>query len=72
VNVDVDHVYLTVNSPQWVWFTLTAADTQGLSLAEIMGSVTTPHYLAQVYGETAELVVSRTEACGLPPWPEPS
>jgi hypothetical protein len=60
VNFDEDQVYLTVNSPQWVWFTLTAVDTQGLSLAEIMGAVTTPLYLAQVYGETAELVVSRT------------
>jgi hypothetical protein len=59
VNYDVDQVYLTVDSPQWVWFTLVAADTQGFSFAEIFRSVATSSYVEQLYGEDAELVVSR-------------
>jgi hypothetical protein len=59
VNFDVDQVYLTVDSPQWVWITFTAADTQGFPFADVFSSVTGPSYVAQIYGETAELVVFR-------------
>jgi hypothetical protein len=59
VNFDVDQVYLTVDSPQWVWSTFIAASTQGLSFAEVFSSVTSPSSISQFYGETGELAVSR-------------
>jgi hypothetical protein len=59
VNFDVDQVYLTVDSPQWVWITFTASDTQGFSFADVFSSVSGASSIDQIYGETAEVVVSR-------------
>ncbi|MDQ3539253.1 MAG: hypothetical protein M3440_01065 [Chloroflexota bacterium] len=59
VNFDVDQVYLTVDSPQWVWSTFAATSSQGLAFAEVFSWVTGQSYITQYYGETGELVVSR-------------
>jgi hypothetical protein len=61
VNFDVDQVYLTVDSPQWVWFgfyALSPAST-GLSFDEFLNVSATPSRLQADIGPTAELVVSR-------------
>lgn len=59
VNFDVDQVYLTVNSPQWVWSTLATIGTQGLPFGDIFRSVSDQSYVTQFYGEAGELIVSR-------------